>query len=88
MRLNTFLGMWIVAAGAVAHLGASGNPVTLADAVKQGNREAIRSLLARRTGVNAREVDGTTALHWAVRAATGTVRLLIGAGADANAANR
>ena len=39
--------------------------------------------------MNVPEADGTTALHWAVRADdVDTARLLVGAGANANAANR
>ena len=49
----------------------------------------VRSLLERKADVNAPEVDGTTALHWAVRADDAeTVARLIRAGAKANAANR
>jgi ankyrin repeat protein len=40
----------------------------IADAAMKGNREAVLSLLQRRVDVNAPQVDGTTALHWAVRA--------------------
>ena len=63
--------------------------ITLIDAVKLGNREAVRALLAKRTEVNRPEPDGTTALHWAVRANdTETVTLLLRAGAKVSAANR
>jgi ankyrin repeat protein len=61
----------------------------LVDAVKDGNREAVRALLKRATDVNAREEDGTTALHWAVRGDDAeTVALLIRSGANVQAANR
>jgi ankyrin repeat protein len=61
----------------------------LIDAIKQGDRQDVRTWLARRADVNAREADGTTALHWAVRADDReTVALLVGAGANVNAANR
>jgi ankyrin repeat protein len=76
----------------VSLAAAGGNEVRLADAVKAGNRAAVRELLKTPAGaadVNAREVDGTTALHWAVRADdVETVRLLLTAGAKVNAANR
>ena len=89
MHLRTLVGIGTVALAAVAGLGATGNPASLLEAVKQGNREAIRSLVTRRAEVVAREADGTTPLHWAVRAADReTVALLIGAGADVSAANR
>jgi len=67
-------------------LAASGT--TLIDAVKTGNRAAIRTLATRNT-VNAAEADGMTALHCAVRSDDAeTVQLLLKAGANANAANR
>ncbi len=55
----------------VATLSAGGAEVRLLDAVKAGNRDAVRALLkkpAPGNDVNAAEPDGTTALHWAVRA--------------------
>jgi ankyrin repeat protein len=83
---------WLIALCWVATLGAGGNEARLADAVKAGNRAAVRELLKTPAGaadVNAREVDGTTPLHWAARAGDAeVVRLLLRAGADANAANR
>jgi ankyrin repeat protein len=61
----------------------------LIDAVKAGNREAIRALLKNKTDVNVAEADGTTALHWAVRADdVESVQALLRAGAKANIANR
>jgi ankyrin repeat protein len=61
----------------------------LIGAVKNGNREVVLRLLKARADVNGTEVDGTTALHWAVRADDlETVQLLLRAGARANAANR
>jgi ankyrin repeat protein len=64
-------------------------PLPLVDAVKDGNHAAVESLLRQKTNVNAAEADGTTALHWAVRADDGElVRLLLRAGANVRAANR
>jgi ankyrin repeat protein len=61
----------------------------LVEAVKNRNAAAVRRLIQERTDVNAAEVDGTTALHWAARLNdAATVELLIGAGANATAANR
>ena len=63
--------------------------LSLVEAVKDGNRAAVQTLLRQKTNVNAREADGTTALHWAVRSDDlDLVRLLLRAGADARAANR
>jgi uncharacterized protein len=38
----------------------------VADAAGRGDRDAVRAALARKADVNAAQVDGTTALHWAV----------------------
>ena len=40
----------------------------LAEAVKKGDKASAAALLQQKVDVNAPEVDGTTALHWAVRA--------------------
>ena len=61
----------------------------LIEAVQQGDVAVVRALLERGAAVDAPEIDGTTALHWAVHRDDGDVAaLLIGAGADATAANR
>jgi ankyrin repeat protein len=62
---------------------------SLSDAVREGDRAAAIAFLKQHADVNAREPDGTTALHWAVRQDDGElVDLLIKAGANAKAANR
>jgi uncharacterized protein len=77
---------------AVASLTAGGAELTLTDAIKAGNRDAVRVIVATPAGksaVNTAESDGTTPLHWAARADdVETARLLTAAGANANAANR
>ena len=61
----------------------------LADAVMAGKKDVIRTLLRQKADVNAPQVDGTTALHWAVRLDdTETAELLIRAGANVSARNR
>jgi len=52
----------LLSAGA---FGASSSDV--ADAVMKENKQAVRSLLQKKADVNEAQVDGTTALHWAVR---------------------
>ena len=78
--------LWAAAfAGAVSAEGAT----PLIDAVKSGDRAGVRARLQQKTDVNAAEPDGTTALHWAVRADDlELTRLLLRAGADARRANR
>jgi len=61
----------------------------LADAAMSRNKDVVRSLLQKKVDVNAPQVDGTTALHWAVRADdVETADLLIRAGANVSAENR
>ena len=75
----------------LALLGASAevraNDVT--DAVKRGDLAGLRALIQKKTDVNAREADGSTALHWAVyRDDLEAADLLITAGANVRAATR
>jgi ankyrin repeat protein len=50
---------------------------------------AVRTLIQKKVDVNATAADGTTALHWAVRANDlGLVESLLAAGADATARDR
>ncbi|PWT84151.1 MAG: hypothetical protein C5B57_05330 [Blastocatellia bacterium] len=89
-RMNPLrLASVVVALLTGASVGANAAVTRLVDAVKAGDRKAVRSLLQQSADVNAPDVDGTTALHWAVRADDiDTVRLLLTSGADATAANR
>jgi uncharacterized protein len=74
---------------AVAGLSAAGPAPSLVDAVRRGDRDAVRALLRARADVNKPEADGTTALHYAVQAdALDLVTLLVRAGANVKAANR
>ena len=80
------LGMsWLLTAASL--LGAADAP--LADAVEKMDQTRIQSLLGQSVDVNASQVDGMTALHWAaLHDDLETARLLVKAGADTNAANR
>lgn len=61
----------------------------LADAVQKGDRAAVRTLIQHKADVNAPQVDGATALHWAVyHEDLDTVDLLLKAGAKPDIANR
>jgi ankyrin repeat protein len=71
----------------VAAFGA--NDTRLAEAAMEGNKAAVRSLLQQEADVNAPLVDGTTALHWVVRADDlETAKALIRAGANVKTADR
>src|SRR5688572_24847876 len=61
----------------------------VADAAQRGDRGTVQKLLAAKSNVNATQVDGSTALQWAVyREDPEMVDLLIRGGADVKAANR
>jgi ankyrin len=61
----------------------------LADAAKQRDAAAVRTLLGQKVDVNAPTADGTPALHWAVRADdVEMAQALLKAGADVKLANR
>jgi uncharacterized protein len=61
----------------------------LADAAQNGDRTAVRSLLAKKVNVNAAQGDGTTALHWAAfNDDRDVAKLLLAAGANVKAATR
>jgi ankyrin repeat protein len=71
-------------------LQAASTALPLIDAVKAGDRARVRVVLKQQpAALKQAEADGTTALHWAVRADDAeTVRLLLAAGADVSAATR
>lgn len=88
MKLKRILGCCALILLSAAALAAAGGS-DLADAVMRGNKDVVRSLLQKKADVNATQVDGTTALHWAVRADDlETADLLIRAGAKVSATNR
>jgi hypothetical protein len=68
MRLYSFLGTVtiLLLLGAAALVAAPADS-RLADAAMRGDREALGSLLTDRSSINVSQIDGTTALHWAVR---------------------
>jgi ankyrin repeat protein len=70
-------------------LSVSAADLRLINAAKNGDRAAATSLLQQKLDVNAAEADGTTALHWAVRADDMDLAdRLIKAGAKVKVANR
>src|SRR4051812_29626343 len=72
---------------AVINFGAGNSDV--ADAVMRGDQAGIAKLLAARADVNMPQVDGTTAIHWAVfNDDSTTLDKLIAAGAKVKVTNR
>ncbi len=74
---------------AVAATAVAAERATLADAAERRDRAALRAEITRGVDVNAAQVDGTTALHWAVYYDDAeTAALLVKSGANVNAVNR
>ena len=86
MRLFTALAAFLsLATGLAAAAGGS----AMVEAVKAGDPQLVRALVAKGLDVNAPEVDGTMAIHWAVRSGDASMaQVLLRAGAKADAANR
>ena len=82
------LAWCVVLTGAVAAVSAAGSDLRLLEAVKAGQRVAVRRLVQEKADVNAAGPDGATALHWAAqRDDLDTAALLLGAGARLDVAN-
>jgi ankyrin repeat protein len=78
---------WLLALLLVAAPAGAESP--LVDAVKHGDRAAVRALLDKHVDVNRAEPDGSAPLHWAVYGERVEIEdLLIRAGATVRAANR
>ena len=78
----------LLALAAVGVAAAAPPEASLADAAKRADWAAVRTLLQAGTGVDARQGDGSTALHWAsYRDNREIAALLTRAGADVDAAN-
>jgi ankyrin repeat protein len=61
----------------------------LVEVARQGDADAVRALLRQEMDVNAPGIDGTPALHWAVRVDDRNMAsMLLDAGADVNRTNR
>lgn len=82
--LHLFLIGFLLAPGIFAAVQSD-----VADAVMHGDRSSVRALLDKKADVNAAQIDGTTALQWAVRDNDlEMIDLLLKAGANVSAANQ
>ena len=83
--LRYTLSVWLFAACSVRAEG----DARLADAMESMNQTLVRQLLDSQADVNAAQVDGMTALHWAVYYDNAELaKQLVEAGADVQAENR
>jgi ankyrin repeat protein len=88
MHWRKVSGLVLLWAGLAAPAVAAGR-APLADAAEQRDKTSVRKLLGAGADINAAQVDGTTALHWAAyHDDAETVALLVKAGANVNAVNR
>jgi ankyrin repeat protein len=89
MHRQTVTALMFVVLGLAAGPVVAAERSALADAVERRDQAAIRALLQTGVDVNAAQVDGTTALHWAAyNDDAETVALLLRAKANVNAVNR
>src|SRR5215470_942906 len=87
LRINPIIFAAAVCLTAASIFGA--DRAEVADAAMKGNQALVRTLLQQKADVNAIQVDGATALHWAVyRSDLELAQLLIKAGAKVEAKNR
>ena len=89
MRMTPRNRIWLVPLLGLLSLGATGRGVPLVEAVKAKDVATVRALLQQPLDVNVAELDGTTALHWAVHGDDlDIVDLVLNAGAEVTATNR
>ena len=88
MHWRKISGLILLGTGLAAPVAAASR-AALADAAERQDKARVRELLAEHADINAAQVDGTTALHWAAyNDDAETVAVLVRAGANANAVNR
>ena len=89
MRICNALGYAVLAFVCMAGTAAAASKSPVAEAASKGDRAAVRTLIQQKADVNAPQVDGATALHWAVYREDGElVDMLVRAGADVKVENR
>src|SRR5438477_12571860 len=89
MYMRRMMGMGVLLVLVLSMTTVSAVRSEVADAAMRGDKAAVRTLLLKKADVNAPQVDGATALHWAIyRDDEELVDLLIRSGANVKAANR
>lgn len=89
MRARAIGWIAVVVLAVSPAIGGAASVATLADAAQNGDSETVRRLLMKGSDPDASQVDGMTALHWAVhRDDVATAGLLLESGATVQFANR
>src|SRR6187399_1978239 len=89
MSIRNALGYATLVLMCMAGAASAAGKSPVADAASKGDRAAVRTLIQQKADVNAPQVDGATALHWAVYREDGElIDMLLRAGADAKVENR
>src|ERR1041384_3134656 len=68
MRLTMKFRLCLAATLTVCDAGGAPAKSEIADAAMHGDKATVRNLIQKKADVNATQIDGTTALHWAVQA--------------------
>jgi ankyrin repeat protein len=89
MNIRHALGCATLALVCMAGAASAASKSPVADAASKGDRAAVRTLIQQKADVNEPQVDGATALHWAVYREDGElVDMLVRAGANVKVENR
>jgi uncharacterized protein len=89
MRIRSVVGCAAIALLTAAGAASAAGKSDVADAASKGDKASVRTLIQQKADVNAPQIDGATALHWAVyREDADLVDMLIRAGANPKVANR
>ncbi len=89
MSIRTVVGGAAIALLCVTGTASAVGKSDVADAASKGDKAAVRTLIQQKVDVNAPQVDGATALHWAVyREDADLVDMLIRAGGNVKVTNR
>src|SRR5262245_44087220 len=88
-RMSRFFLGWIVLASLSSVARSFGSDANLADAAEKSDVAGMQLLLKKHADLNARQIDGMSALHWmAYHDDLKMARLLVKGGANVNATNR
>ena len=88
MSIKQLTGVWLLAIPCLSS-AVTASDAPLADAAEKRDFETVRLLLEQGVDVNATQVDGMTALHWAIyHDAVDVARLIVDKEADVHVTNR